>query len=263
MLKIFHAGLVLLFGIGSTAQAVSVEALREAATHPMTFVEIPSVCQPPMLCQRAVLAKGTILYDTASQLHAYLVGHRAQPPEVVVLNSGGGSFGGSLALGLMVRKHGLDTLVPQNVMCASGCVYAFMGGIRRTVLPGGALAVHVNQVDPTHLVDHGTAGSDTALEANQEIAFQIKFLAAMGIRPAMLNVIFRSFGEPLLVPPDCARYLRLTNTQAETDTVACGSAEAIPMHFGLREDGLDMGEADRLLNPGTVFLPSGESISDP
>ncbi|MBC7919416.1 MAG: hypothetical protein H7Y28_16555 [Rhodoferax sp.] len=56
------------------------------------------------------------------------------------LSSGGGDIDVGMDLGRLIRKLGMYTLVDKNDRCMSACVFAFMGGERRSV--AGQLGIH-------------------------------------------------------------------------------------------------------------------------
>ena len=58
----------------------------------------------------------------------------------VWLASNGGDIDAGMDLGRLLRKLGLFTLIGQNDRCLSACVFAFMGGERRSV--AGQLGIH-------------------------------------------------------------------------------------------------------------------------
>ena len=59
---------------------------------------------------------------------------------MVWLNSGGGDIDVGMDLGRLLRKLGIFTFVDKNDRCLSACVFAFMGGERRSV--AGQLGIH-------------------------------------------------------------------------------------------------------------------------
>jgi hypothetical protein len=58
----------------------------------------------------------------------------------VQLESRGGRVAEGLALGMLLRDRGVDTLVSGE--CSSACVTAFAGGARRMITPGARLGLH-------------------------------------------------------------------------------------------------------------------------
>ncbi len=63
-------------------------------------------------------------------------------PELLYLNSPGGSVMDALILGRYLREAGIDTQVTQGDICLSACPYIFAGGVVRAVSDGAALGVH-------------------------------------------------------------------------------------------------------------------------
>ena len=58
----------------------------------------------------------------------------------VSLASNGGEVDAAMELGRLLRKVGVSTVVARGEQCLSSCVFAFMGGDRRTV--AGSLGIH-------------------------------------------------------------------------------------------------------------------------
>jgi hypothetical protein len=78
---------------------------------------------------------------SASELGGQLKsGKRKLAGNAVGFASNGGDFEASMRLGRLLRELGLSTVVARNEQCMSACVFAFMGGERRTV--EGRLGVH-------------------------------------------------------------------------------------------------------------------------
>ena len=58
----------------------------------------------------------------------------------VSLSSNGGEVDAAMELGRLLRKLGVSTVVAQGEQCLSSCVFAFMGGDRRTA--AGRIGIH-------------------------------------------------------------------------------------------------------------------------
>ena len=128
--------------------AVAVGA-KEPAYERMTFREHRS-CQDPG-CSRFLLAQGAMDEGDEKALEQALDAPNA--PNVVVFDSPGGSMVTGLRIGQILRERGVDTRLVDRVMgengvlvdrpvCLSACVYAFMGGVNRTVEPNALIGVH-------------------------------------------------------------------------------------------------------------------------
>ena len=61
----------------------------------------------------------------------------------VWFNSDGGSLETGIRIGEILRRHNVATRVRSRDICASACVYGFLGGIIRTVEPGGKIGIHM------------------------------------------------------------------------------------------------------------------------
>lgn len=116
----------------------------------MTFEKVtgPAECA----ARGCVLAIGEIDAETAEAFQRFVRANDIRPGALVVLDSGGGNLVESLALGVAFRKAGLDTTVQSYDRaarsfraagtCASACVYAFLGGVERSVAARARLGVH-------------------------------------------------------------------------------------------------------------------------
>jgi hypothetical protein len=110
-------------------------------------------------CNEWVSAKGAILPQTGRDFEAF-TRTREVAGKVVVLESGGGSVTGGLALGRALRRLNMTVVVGQTVMlpadasgeqratyspraaCASMCPFVLLGGARRHVPPEARILVH-------------------------------------------------------------------------------------------------------------------------
>lgn len=89
--------------------------------------------------ETALALIGTISPGDAERIVAEL---GREVPELLYLNSPGGSVMDALILGRHLRDAGIDTQLAQGDICLSACPYIFAGGVERAVSDGGALGVH-------------------------------------------------------------------------------------------------------------------------
>lgn len=119
---------------------------------PMQFQKIESRCAGSAnFCGGYLLARGRIVQETPKTFEAAI---RGNGYATVMFDSPGGDVTAALALGSLIRRHGYDTVVGADytegetttlvtaARCYSACAYAFMGGVGRTVEPGGELGFH-------------------------------------------------------------------------------------------------------------------------
>lgn len=116
----------------------------------MTFETIsgPAECA----VRTCILASGTIDERTGPEFAAFLKGKGIGRGGLIILDSPGGALLQSLELGNEIRAAGLATTVQgydrrsgqlqAGGACASACVYAFLGGVDRTVGKGSRIGVH-------------------------------------------------------------------------------------------------------------------------
>ena len=67
------------------------------------------------------------------------------PLPMVKFDSGGGSVGAGVLIGLAIRERGLPTFVGEGKTCASACTFAFIGGTERRIL--GSFEIHAMAPD--------------------------------------------------------------------------------------------------------------------
>jgi len=181
-------------------------ALKDPATlagpAPMTVRLGRSAGSPAcgLPCAEFIVAEGDIRRDTVSQLAALL---RILPRTLpVYLSSPGGSLDGALALGHLMRSHGVEVIVARRALvalrpdvsayadaieparCQSACVYAFAGGAIRRVPMGSDLGVHqffVARPDDAARRPKETYSRTDVAHVQQTVATLAGYLAGMGI----------------------------------------------------------------------------------
>ncbi|NVK14192.1 MAG: hypothetical protein HWE35_08435 [Rhodobacteraceae bacterium] len=87
----------------------------------------------------ALLLQGAISPGDGERIVAEL---RRAKPEIVLLDSSGGSVADALEIGRAVREGGADTRLAEAAVCLSACPYVFAGGIGRQVAGTARLGVH-------------------------------------------------------------------------------------------------------------------------
>ena len=116
--------------------------------HGMQFLRVPpsAGCQPVCLT-----GQGVIEDTTVKQFALFIRREHVAGRATLVLDSGGGVHVAGISLGEAVRKAGFTTQVGRydpvaNRLgpgaCASACVYALLGGVSRSVVPGSRVGVH-------------------------------------------------------------------------------------------------------------------------
>lgn len=88
-----------------------------------------------------VMAWGGIARGDSLRLSAALTA--ARPVAELQLFSPGGSLSEGMLMGRLVRTRALATRIVSGARCMSACNFIFMGGVVRTVEPGGAFGVHM------------------------------------------------------------------------------------------------------------------------
>ncbi|MEM7641051.1 MAG: hypothetical protein AAF366_00820 [Pseudomonadota bacterium] len=101
----------------------------------------------------------------------------AAAPEVVLLDSQGGSVGDALEIGRAVRELGLETRLQDGAVCLSACPYVFAGGVTRQVDEGARLGVHQHSFGESSILPAFLAVEDVQRGQAEVLAH----LEAMGV----------------------------------------------------------------------------------
>ena len=113
--------------------------------------------------QRILLAEGRIDPDAATRLEAAL--KQYSPIDEIWIRSPGGDARGGNEAGMMIRKEGVPTRIPEGWACFSACNFMFMGGPIRYVEPGAQFVVHMF----THLADKDAVNAEVAQGADKAV----------------------------------------------------------------------------------------------
>ncbi|MEJ6398610.1 hypothetical protein [Yoonia sp. 208BN28-4] len=90
--------------------------------------------------QRALVVTGAIAGGDADRFAEYIA--TREDPEIVFLNSPGGSVGDALAIGRQLRAIDAATAMSESDVCLSACPYILAAGITRTIPEGAWVGVH-------------------------------------------------------------------------------------------------------------------------
>lgn len=180
---------------------------------------------PPPSCGRDIMAHGTITRQTPDVLEAFLIAHPAPLDRIPSLyfDSHGGHVLGSLQLGLALRAHGMDTAVAREMNCLSACVYAFLGGRRRSIFDESLVGVHRFQ---------SLAGPEGNLDESQRLVALISdYTLAMGASPDFMRAV--ALGSE-------TKLVRLTRPLART--LGVDNTDPAPARWAINpsEKGLDL-----------------------
>ncbi len=134
-----------------------------AGAEPMHFSIFAPCRGSSSACGEQVLAQGDIEADTPKQFAAFLKSktfkdNYAPSQMTIAMNSPGGNVVAAVTLGYMIRKLGANTYlasaydeeesnavmrpIARNVVCASACTFAFLGGVQRQIEDGSRFGVH-------------------------------------------------------------------------------------------------------------------------
>ena|SRR2546428_637886 len=182
-------------------------------TGPMQFSVFWPCFGNASFCAPRILAQGVIETDSHTKLVAFLAdkeSHHTLPPRPdICFDSPGGSLAGALALGRTIRKLRYETcLAPEysrviegtlgneevfapEVVCASACAFALIGGINRHLETGARYGVHQFTGVRANIGDTNTQITVVLLAI---------YLEEMGVSRNLLDVAS-------LVPPDQLHWL--------------------------------------------------------
>ena len=165
------------------------------AQAPMQFSIVRPCNGDAATCAPRIVASGRFERDSAMRLADFLAGDalRTTPaPTTLVFNSPGGSVGGAMDVGRLIRRSKLDThaavtLPPVSAgsaarpaVCASACALAFLGGVRRQVEPGARLGVHQFAL---------AAGGNVGDSATQGVIVRLAgYITEMGVDRRLLDI---------------------------------------------------------------------------
>lgn len=90
--------------------------------------------------QRALAITGAIAGGDAARFADFIATH--EDPEIVFLNSPGGSVSDALAIGRQLRDIGATTAMADSDVCLSACPYILAAGTTRTIPEGAWVGVH-------------------------------------------------------------------------------------------------------------------------
>lgn len=164
--------------------AVAVPSVGAAVAAPMEFSILAAEGCKGATCPKVLLGEGEIERDT---YRAFLrAAGKLKPGTTLILHSPGGEVSGAMMLGMAIRGAGFDTVVPDGAVCNSACAYAFLGGVSRAVLDGGAIGVHRSR----HQLSNGDKlPPDIEREVDADVnAKLLKYVASMGVSTGMLRV---------------------------------------------------------------------------
>jgi hypothetical protein len=151
-----------------------------------------------------VVAQGVINGETTQQFRQYVARQKLNGAVAVSLDSQGGAHTQGIALGEAIRKLGFSTVVGRvdpighklgPGMCASACVYAFIGGMERRVTNGSRVGVHQVRLNYE-------PRAQTASEAQLLMALAANHLSRCG---ATIDVLTLA----LATPPEEMRWMSL------------------------------------------------------
>jgi len=173
----------------------------------LTFARAVVCDVPHQPCTPAVVLHGTLPNAGVSDaLIAYLA-QQPDHPRLVSFDSDGGNVRQAVLLGRLIRRWNLATYVGTGQRCRSACIYAFLGGMERTVRPNALFGIHAHTAPPGSL--------DATVAVTEGIIRELALhLEAMGADPALLNAI-------LTVPADRMCYVRFVCLRlSHVDTTA-------------------------------------------
>jgi hypothetical protein len=138
--------------------------------------------------RHVLLAEGRIDPNLLPRLEAAL---EAFDGDEIWLRSPGGDHRIASQAGILLNHSGMSTRIPTDWACFGACNFMFMGGISRSVDPGGWLVV---QTEPfaTQSTHRGEPVDDVARSSAMMATEDNEYLIHMGIRRALLpDIMYR------------------------------------------------------------------------
>jgi len=140
---------------------------------------------------------------------------------VVSLASNGGEVDAAMELGRLLRKLGVTTVVAQGEQCLSSCVFAFMGGDRRTV--AGRIGIHRPYFSSTREVPDRRAYYRQLQKKLQEFIDELDF--PLSLYEAVMAVPPESVS--MLALADLKRFYLVGMSPSAQDEADAASARAL------------------------------------
>ena len=158
---------------------------------PMTFMAAPLATLCDSKCPDVVVASGVIDAETPAVFHEFAARAALSPgrPVLLYLDSPGGNVAASMELGAEFRRLRVAAIIGRYAVeggvsgafggqCASACVYAWMGAVRRVAPPASRVALH----RMSEILD---AGGRTFAD-RRLIAIVERYAAHMGVSPRIV-----------------------------------------------------------------------------
>jgi hypothetical protein len=195
-------------------------------------------------CQFLIAARGAITAETPQDFKIFARNHDLTRA-IVVLDSGGGSVHGAIALGREIRRLGLDTTVGRledldenqddtpraklitRAECESMCAFVLVAGVHRTVPPDARVMVH--QIWLGDRRDDPTAANYSAEDlvlVQRDIGRLAQYTGEMGASIELLDLALRI---PPWEPMHAMTRAEIRSARVETEphAVSTGATVAI------------------------------------
>ena len=137
----------------------------------------------------ALILTGAIMPGDAERFAEFMIARDA--PEVVFLNSPGGSVIDALAIGRALRALEVDTAMAGADICLSACPYLLAAGVERRVAEGAMVGVHQHFFGENTALPAFLAVEDIQRGQGEVMAY----LVEMGVDPRVMQ-------PALMTPPD-------------------------------------------------------------
>jgi hypothetical protein len=204
-----------------------------ATDEPMRFETFQPCLGNAPFCATRVIARGVIQLDSVDKLSKFLAREAARdkyfnPNPIIVFDSPGGNVVGGMALGRFIRSRKLDTLIApmyteekldksrpegyrmrvvgKDVVCASACTLAFIGGTTRAIEDGAMFGVHQFS---------SATGSMDESASQVTVATLAAYVTEMGVDRRMIDVASITSSKDIFwINTSDARKLHIDNTIA-------------------------------------------------
>lgn len=139
---------------------------------------------------RVLLLAGTIEPGDALRFAGELEA-MPEPPDIIALHSPGGRVVEAQEIGRLIRRKGLDTLIPPDASCLSSCPYILAAGVERVVSRSGWVGLHQSFYDENSILPAFLAVQGIQHGQGDTLAY----LGEMGVDPLVLVHVLKT-------PPD-------------------------------------------------------------
>ena len=168
--------------IASLCMMLSIQALAEVEFKKLDYKDARGYEYASLKLTGHILDSDVALFKKyIKQIHKE---HLRLEDDSVVLNSHGGMGAPAVAIGRIIRKERLSTLVPQDAICNSACAYVLISGVCRMAL--GEVKIHRSLHQGDEEMDRPVSVNENYKAIRKEMRDKFSFYQEMGAPIAMV-----------------------------------------------------------------------------